>query len=92
MPYCTGMSTTLTLTSKGQVTFKKDILAHLGVKPGDRIDVEMLPDGTIKAMPMRGTGKISDVFGMLRVPPGVHFTVDQLSGDYAFGLDNPDCD
>ena len=86
------MSTTLTLTAKGQVTFKKDILRHLGVTPGDKIDVELLPEGGIKATPTRRTGKISDVFGMLKPPPGVHFTIEQLSGDYAAGRDDDDCD
>ena len=31
---------TLTVTARGQVTFRKDVLRHLGVKPGkDRIGV-----------------------------------------------------
>jgi antitoxin PrlF len=38
------MSTTLTVTSKGQVTLRKDMLRHLGVAPGQKIDIEMLPD------------------------------------------------
>lgn len=36
---------TLTVTSKGQVTLRKELLAHLGVKPGQRLDVEVLPGG-----------------------------------------------
>ena len=38
---------TLSVTAKGQVTLRKDLLKHLGVKPGDKIDVNMLPDGRI---------------------------------------------
>ena len=30
---------TLTVTSKGQVTLRKDLLTHLGVHPGDKITV-----------------------------------------------------
>ncbi len=59
---------TLTITSKGQVTLRKDILAHLGLRPGDRIDVEMLPEGRIEVRPMRPTDDISAVFGMLKQP------------------------
>lgn len=57
--------TTLTVTAKGQVTLRKDLLEHLGVEPGSRIDVEKLPDGRIevRAAP---TGEISAVFGMLK--------------------------
>src|SRR5438067_187061 len=30
---------TLTVTAKGQVTLRKDLLEHLGVEPGDKIAV-----------------------------------------------------
>ena len=59
--------TSLTVTSKGQVTLKTDVLQHLGVKPGGKIEVDLLPDGkaSISAEKPR-TGKISDLFGMLK--------------------------
>ena len=31
---------TLTITAKGQVTLRQSLLKHLGVKPGDPIEVE----------------------------------------------------
>ena len=31
--------TTLTVTARGQVTFRKDVLQHLGIKPGDKLFV-----------------------------------------------------
>jgi len=31
--------TTLTVTAKGQVTLGRDVVGHLGVEPGDEIDV-----------------------------------------------------
>jgi AbrB family looped-hinge helix DNA binding protein len=37
----------LTVTAKGQITLKKDVLRHLGVNPGDRVDVELMPDGRL---------------------------------------------
>ena len=37
--------TTLTVTARGQVTFRKDVLKHLGIRPGDRIRLDLLPDG-----------------------------------------------
>jgi AbrB family looped-hinge helix DNA binding protein len=57
----------LTVTAKGQVTLRKDILRHLGVEPGDKIDVDKLPDGRV-AVKAAASGKISDVFGMLKKP------------------------
>jgi len=56
---------TLTVTVKGQVTLRKDILNHLGVEPGEKIVVEKLPDGRVevRAAP---SGRISDVFDALK--------------------------
>jgi len=58
--------TTLTVTAKGQVTLRKDLLAHLGVRPGEKIVVEALPDGRLEARAARRGGKIADVFGILK--------------------------
>jgi bifunctional DNA-binding transcriptional regulator/antitoxin component of YhaV-PrlF toxin-antitoxin module len=57
---------TLTVTAKGQVTLRKDLLEHLGVQPGAKIAVEKLPDGRIEVKAARPAGKISDVFGQLK--------------------------
>lgn len=57
---------TLTVTAKGQVTLRKDLLEHLGVHPGEKIAVDKLPDGRIEVKAARPTGKISDAFGFLR--------------------------
>jgi len=53
------------VTSKGQVTLRRDLLHHLGIKPGDKINIDKLPEGRIEVTAARGTGKISDVFGIL---------------------------
>lgn len=37
--------TTLTVTSRGQVTFRKEVLQHLGIRPGEKIALELLPNG-----------------------------------------------
>ena len=44
LPYIQGMNT-LTVTAKGQITLRKELLKHLGVQPGDKIVVDKLPDG-----------------------------------------------
>ncbi len=71
------MSSTLTVTSKGQVTLRKDLLKHLGIGPGEKIVVDKLPDGRIqvKAAP---TGDISKVFGLLKKPGGPKLTIGQI--------------
>ncbi len=57
--------TTITVTAKGQVTLRKDLLKHLGVRPGDRLEVDRLPDGRIEVRAARPGGRIEDAFGML---------------------------
>lgn len=56
----------LTVTAKGQVTLRKDILNHLGVQPGETVAVSKLPDGAIEVRAARRTGRISDAFGVLK--------------------------
>jgi bifunctional DNA-binding transcriptional regulator/antitoxin component of YhaV-PrlF toxin-antitoxin module len=55
----------LTITAKGQITLKKEILLHLGLKPGEKIELDLLPGGTgiIKAANQRG--KIDEFIGLL---------------------------
>lgn len=69
---------TLTVTAKGQVTLKKDVLEHLGVAPGDQISVEKLPDGRVevRAAP---TADISAVFGLLKRKGGPHLSIDEMN-------------
>lgn len=57
--------TTLTVTARGQVTFRKDVLQHLGIKPGEKIQLDLLPDGRGIIKAARPTGKISDFVGLL---------------------------
>jgi len=41
--------TTLTVTARGQVTFRRDVLQHLGIRPGEKIELDKLPDGRVGA-------------------------------------------
>ena len=76
---------TLTVTAKGQITLRKEILKHLGVRPGDKIVVDKLPDGRIEMKPVRPTGKISDVFGMLYREGGPVLTIEEINESIAAG-------
>jgi bifunctional DNA-binding transcriptional regulator/antitoxin component of YhaV-PrlF toxin-antitoxin module len=68
-----------TVTAKGQVTLRKEFLAHLGVAPGDKIAVEKLPDGRLEIKADRRTGKISDSFGMLKREGQPTLTIDEMN-------------
>lgn len=53
------------VTAKGQVTLKRDLLQHLGIKPGERINLEKLPGGELRIRAARPTGTIDDFFQAL---------------------------
>lgn len=57
--------TTLTVTAKGQVTFRKEVLQHLGIKPGEKIELDLLPDGRGILKASRPTGTINSFIGLL---------------------------
>jgi AbrB family looped-hinge helix DNA binding protein len=70
---------TLTITAKGQVTLRKDLLNHLGVQPGETVTVSKLPGGAIEVRPAHPKGKISDVFGMLKRKGGPRLSIKQMN-------------
>jgi bifunctional DNA-binding transcriptional regulator/antitoxin component of YhaV-PrlF toxin-antitoxin module len=55
----------LTVTVRGQVTFRKDVLQHLGVKPGEKIELELLPDGRGLLRAAQPAGTIDGFVGLL---------------------------
>jgi bifunctional DNA-binding transcriptional regulator/antitoxin component of YhaV-PrlF toxin-antitoxin module len=58
--------TTLTVTARGQVTFRKEVLQHLGIRPGERIELELLPDGraALRAVPQKASFRM--LHGLLK--------------------------
>lgn len=57
--------TTLTVTARGQVTFRKEVLQHLGIKPGEKIELDLLPNGRGMLKAARPTGTIDGFIGLL---------------------------
>lgn len=75
----------ITITSKGQITLRKELLRHLGVHPGDKIALEKLPDGRIEVRALKATGKISDVFGMLKREGQKPISIEEMNEVIAKG-------
>ena len=70
---------TLTITGKGQVTLRKDLLKHLGVQPGEKIVVDKLPNGRIEMKAVRPTGHISDVFNFLKRENRPSLSIEEIN-------------
>jgi len=69
----------LTVNAKGQITLRKDLLAHLGIHPGDNVAVDKLPHGRIEIRAVRPTGRISDAFNFLKKQDGPSLSIEKIS-------------
>ncbi len=56
---------TLTVTARGQVTMRKEVLKHLGIRPGDKIRLDLLPDGRAELRADRPQGSWRALAGLL---------------------------
>lgn len=77
--------TTLTVTARGQVTFRKEVLQHLGIKPGEKIELDLLPDGRGVLMASKPTGAIQDFIGLLAHRTNKIATLDEINAAAAEG-------
>lgn len=77
--------TTLTVTARGQVTFRKDVLQHLGIEPGEKIELDLLPDGRGLLRAARPTGTIDGFVGLLAGRTQKVATLDEISAATAQG-------
>jgi bifunctional DNA-binding transcriptional regulator/antitoxin component of YhaV-PrlF toxin-antitoxin module len=75
----------LTVTAKGQVTLRKDLLRHLGVRPGDKISAELLPGGRLEVTAARPRGQIADVFDLLKRDGGPTLSIEEIGAIAADG-------
>lgn len=69
--------TTLTVTAKGQITFRKEVLQHLGIKPGDKVEVDLLPNQKLAIRPKR-TGSLDAFLGSLHRPGERSLTLEEI--------------
>ena len=78
------MTITLTVSAKGQITLRKEVLKHLGVHPGDKLNVDLLKDERVQIRPKRGTSAAT-IFGMLAKSGMSPLSTDELNETSAAG-------
>jgi AbrB family looped-hinge helix DNA binding protein len=76
---------TLTVTTRGQVTFRKDVLQHLGIEPGEKIELDKLPGGRITLRAIRPAGTIDNFVGLLAGKTRKVATLEEISEAAAAG-------
>lgn len=70
---------TLTVTTKGQITLRQDLLKHLGVVPGQKVEVHKLPDGTLTVGVNLHDGDVSDFIACLHKPNTPIVSIDDMN-------------
>lgn len=69
---------TLTVTAKGQLTLKKELLQHLGIKAGDKVEFLALPNARASLRAAPKMGDIRELSGMLAGITDKVATLDEL--------------
>ena len=76
---------TLTVTARGQVTFRKSVMRHLGIKPGEKIELDLLPDGRGMIRASKPSGTIDDFIGFLAGKTKTVATIEEINEAAADG-------
>ena len=76
---------TLTVTAKGQITLKQELLKHLNVTPGQKVGVDMLPDGRLLVRPVTQKSSIAAFSGSLAKKGTPRLTIEQINEAIADG-------
>jgi AbrB family looped-hinge helix DNA binding protein len=73
------MKSTLKITSKGQVTLRKAVLDQLGVRPGDRITVEVVAPGRAEVRRAEAGASLKTFVGCLKKPGGPILSIEEMN-------------
>lgn len=77
--------TKLTVTARGQVTLRKEVLQHLGIKPGQQIDFDKLPGGELRIRSAKPSGGIKGFIGLLKGSSKTPLSIDDMNAIAAEG-------
>ena len=77
--------TTLTVTAKGQVTLRKEVLKHLGIKPGDKLEFDLMPGRILTVRAAERSGSIRSFFGCLGPATVAAPTIEEMNDVIADG-------
>jgi AbrB family looped-hinge helix DNA binding protein len=70
----------LTVTARGQVTLRKEVLQHLGIQPGENIELDLLPDGRAEIRAARPEGSFQGLRSALKGKTnGTRLSTDEIN-------------
>jgi len=71
--------TILTITAKGQVTLKQELLRHLNVGPGQKVEAEKLPEGGLFIHAIKPSGSIEDFIGFFDQADSPRLSIEEIN-------------
>src|SRR5205814_10188789 len=77
-PRAQPVKNTLKITSKGQVTFRKEVLDQLGVRPGDKITMELVGPGRVEVRRAQPGASLAEFVGCLKKAEGRTLSVEDM--------------
>jgi antitoxin PrlF len=69
---------TLTIAAKGQITLKQELLRHMNVEPGQKVDVDLLPNGRLVVAPASPKHSIDRFSGSLAKKGARRLSIEQI--------------
>ncbi|PYE45147.1 AbrB family transcriptional regulator [Rhizobium sp. PP-WC-2G-219] len=75
----------LKVSAEGQITLKKEVLEHLGIGPGDEVDIDLMPSRRASLRVIGKTRPIESLFGMVKNTTGRTYTVEEINEAIAAG-------
>ncbi|EAU41396.1 hypothetical protein FP2506_01475 [Fulvimarina pelagi HTCC2506] len=81
----------LSITARGQLTLRREILRHLGLEPGQKVEASLRPDGAVELKAAPREGSIHAFIGSLKdQTKGRRLSVEEMNEVIADGAaDNP---
>ena len=81
------MALELTVTAEGQVTLRRGVLDHLGIKAGEKVEVSLLPDGRVELTAASEGIDIRSLRGALHRPKQRIISLQKLQDVIESGAD-----
>lgn len=76
--------TSLAIGAQGQITLESDVLLHLGVRPGQRLEFDKLPGGEVRIR-AGSSGTIDDFIGLLAGKTNKAMSIEEMNEIIASG-------
>jgi len=77
--------TSLTIAENGQLTLGQEELHHLGLQPGDTLELDRLPGGELRLKPVAAQKTIKDFIGRHAGKVKTPLTIEEMNETIAAG-------